>query len=1232
MRGRALIAIAVAVRAAAAPAAPAAVCQFVPERLTVDYEASPPLDGVAPASFLPRLSSAAAPLLGWRGRSLLPYGVAGNVTQGAYRVVVASSPTLPPDQPDVWDSGVVESAASVAVPYGGPLLPARARVFWRVATWDGAGASCGWGAETGSWEVPLLSLADWAGAAWITRDAPHAPPADCAYYADDATPLLRTEFALARPAATLVRARLYVAGLGYFLPFLDGARVGDEELAPAWTDFNKSVLFSTFDVTAALAAPDAATHVLGIELGRGFWDFIPLLFWGHDSFRNALPTGDPMALVTLAIDFADNSTQHVVSAPTPDWRVGGSEVLFNSIHLGTRVDRRLEPVGWAAAGFDVSGWPAPHAAAVDGLGALVSQSAPPVRRQPALALALLPQSTASELVLDAGRQFSGVCSFCFTGVPAGARIDFRYGELLFANGSVNGLTSVAGQVKSGNGGPCAPTIAWQEDHYTARGDANECFTPRFTWHAARYVMATGDARALAALKAGLGATQCFPLRSDVAVTGAFDSASPLLNAVHRAAVTTFENNMMSVQSDCPHRERLGYTGDALMSGESFMLNYDMASFYEKRLDDVLDAQRDNGGITETAPFVGIADAGLGGGSGPIGWEAYGAQSAAWLHKYYGNRPAVQRAFPAMTRYVEFLDACPRSAIEHGLGDWMTLENSALPLTGLGFQHISYLAYANMSAILGNASQASAYAARAAAVADDLNAAFLDAASGAYAAPGVFNRTQCGQSMPLFLQIVPPAARAAAIAVLEANLAAHAGHLQVGSFGVKYLLMSLVDAGRADLAYGVMAKTDYPSYGYMLDEAANKLTPATTLWESWGTSDDTYSHDHPMFGSSEVYLYMGLAGIVPHPAAAALDALIIKPAPPGLALAYVNASIDTHRGVVASAWRVLPNGTFELTVCVPPNTRAEVWMPGPAGARFEVGTCCGCVYTTTLVDAAGGRAEEPPLADALSGRADAPALADAVGGRAEAPPLAPPPTDAFLIGCANGDASCEDIMRAPPPPAFRVRFHTTRGDFSVSVNSSWAPPMAQRFYALARLDYFTGSPFYRVLRTNASHAFVTQWGYRGAPAVDQAWVAKRTSSQTARVAPPGNVRGAVAFGTSEVPNNGAYPYCRNKLCSLGFSVELFVNLVDNTEKLDGSDFSPFGSVPEDEMVRVVDGLFSGYGECADLCAAEGGADSFCEAAPGGGWRGTNLTRMLLEGDAYLSRDFALLDYVVSSEIV
>jgi alpha-L-rhamnosidase len=283
---------------------------------------------------------------------------------------------------------------------------------------------------------------------------------------------------------------------------------------------------------------------------------------------------------------------------------------------------------------------------------------------------------------------------------------------------------------------------------------------------------------------------------------------------------------------------MGYGGDALMAGESLVSNFDMSLFLEKRVMDFVAAQRPNGGFTETAPFVGISDAGLGEGSGPIGWEAYPTSASMWLVKYFGNIPAVQKAYPSATAYVEFLDTVDQSLIKNGLGDWMSLETKALPLTGLGFQYLSYLEFANMSRAIGNLTMATKYEAEAATIAAEINTAYLNPATGVYATPGGFNATQCGQAMPLFLQIVPPAAQSAAFEVLINNLAAHDGHLQVGAFGVKYLLMSLVDGGRADLAWGVVNNTEYPGFGYMLDGSVNGLTNATTIWESWFTSDNT----------------------------------------------------------------------------------------------------------------------------------------------------------------------------------------------------------------------------------------------------------------------------------------------------------------------------------------------------------------------------------------------------------
>ena len=260
--------------------------------------------------------------------------------------------------------------------------------------------------------------------------------------------------------------------------------------------------------------------------------------------------------------------------------------------------------------------------------------------------------------------------------------------------------------------------------------------------------------------------------------------------------------------------------------------------------------------------------------------------------------------------------------------------------------MSYESAADLADAVNNHTAADAFRSAAAAVATGINAQFLDAATGIYAKAGQFNASQCGQALPLYLGLVPPAIQPAATAVLLDNIAAHGGHLQVGGFGVKWLLMALSDAGRADIAWQIMNRTDFPGFGYMLNASVNGLTSATTVWESWFTSDNTYSHDHAMFTSGEVWMYEGLAGIrMSEPTWAAVR-FAPAPPPPGHGLDSVNASIVTPRGLVSSAWTLAADGTFVLTICVPPNVRAAVRMPG-AAEDVDAGTCCGCTFHATL---------------------------------------------------------------------------------------------------------------------------------------------------------------------------------------------------------------------------------------------------------------------------------------------
>ena len=242
------------------------------------------------------------------------------------------------------------------------------------------------------------------------------------------------------------------------------------------------------------------------------------------------------------------------------------------------------------------------------------------------------------------------------------------------------------------------------------------------------------------------------------------------------------------------------------------------------------------------------------------------------------------------------------------------------------------------------------------------------------------------------------------------------------------------------------------------------------------------------------------------------------------------------------------------------------------------------------------------------------------------PLSPPPTDEFLIACARRAPACESVWSSPTPPLFRATVPTSRGAFTVAVNTSLAPAMAARFYVLSLLSYWGGGPFYRVLALAPTERFVAQFGYRGAPTVDGAWIALQTSNVTSAVL-QSNTRGTVAFGTGEVANDGRNPNCSAAECSLGFSVELFINLADNA-RLDAADFSPFGMVDAEGM-RVVDALQAGYGELSDLCAQDG-SSPYCVKTAGGGFAGVNLTRFLSAdgGEDYLRPHFPLLDRVIA----
>jgi alpha-L-rhamnosidase len=838
------------------------------------------------------------PRLGW----LLESPERGQ-KQTAYQVLAASTAALlAKDKDDLWDSDKVSSGESVQVVYLGKALRPGQRVYWKVRAWDRDDRSSAY-SPAAWWEMGLLGPED-GRAAWITRKQAQ-PLSEDKMFEDNPAPLFRKEFLLGQKIS---RARVYVSGLGYYELRLNGQRVGDQVLDPGWTAYSKRVLYSTYDVTDQLKR---GQNALGVMLGNGWYNPLPLRLWGHINPRAALTIGEPRVIVQLAVEFADGTSQTIVTDES--WKVSNGPILRNSVYLGEVYDARKERLGWDRPGFDDSGWQQ-AVSATEALGPLRAQTAPPIRVTRVLKPIKLTEPKPGVWIFDLGQNFVGWVRLRVQG-PAGTRVSLRSGELLYPDGTLNGMTAVCGQIKQGGPnyrypGTGAPKTAWQMDQYILRGEGEEVYVPRFTFHGFRYVEVTSFPG-----KPSLASLEGLRLNSDVQPAGSFTCSNERFNRIQQMVLWTELSNLFSVESDCPHREKFGYGGDIVVAGEMAMLNFDMAGFYSKAVADLADAVRPNGGFTETAPFVGISDESLGEGSGPIGWGTAQPFLLWRLYQYYGDKRLLEENYELTKHWVALLQSRAQDGIlDNGISDHESLVPKPRALTGTAFYYFNVRLFSNIARALGKDAEAAEAKALAETIKAAFNRKFLQAGTGRYD-----TATQACQAFAFYMGLVPPEEKDRAREVLVGDIMGeHKGHLSTGIFGTKFMMLALADLGRADVAFEIVNQRTFPGWGHMLENGA------TTLWEHWEFSDNTYSHNHPMFGSVSEWFYKVLGGISPAPEAVGFDKIIIRPQPVG-DLKWVKASYDSAHGKIVSEWR-LEAGKFNLHVRVPVGAEAKVFLP------------------------------------------------------------------------------------------------------------------------------------------------------------------------------------------------------------------------------------------------------------------------------------------------------------------
>ncbi len=831
-----------------------------------------------------------APVLGWKLQSdeRAQY-------QTAYEIMVATSKAdLEQGKNLIWKSGKKTTAQNNNIVYAGKKLQPFTRYYWKVRVYDRDGKPSAW-SDAAWWETAMLAPADWK-AQWI-GDGSQSPVNEIDFYKDEPTPMFRKTFNVKKPIASV---RLYITGLGYYEAHINGDRVGNNVLDPGWTNFGKQVLYSVYDVSGMIRQGDNA---IGVILGNGFYNPLPMRIF--KPLREFLYIGRPCLKAQLRVTYADGSVETIVTDNT--WKTTPSAIMRNNAYLGEHYDARMETPGWCAPAFKDSQWKQASVATAPS-GELTAQMQPPIRITKTFRPVRMTESRPGVFVFDMGQNFAGVARIKVQG-PRGTKIVIRYGEDVYSDGSLNVMTSVAGQQKrvwnANREAPGQPQTAWQEDSYTLKGEGEEIWSPCFTFHGFRYVEVTGWPG-----RPTIDNIEGLRMNADLPRAGQFECSNPMFNQLNTAIDYTFLSNVFSVQSDCPAREKFGYGGDIVGVARTFGWFYDMENFYRKVIRDFANDQRPLGGMTETAPYNGIADQGLGDGSGPIGWQLAFAFLQKQLYEYYGDTRTIEAYYPALRKQVEFLRANAKDhIIDRCINDHESLEERIPVLFATAHYYHHVMLLGEFATLTNRATDAKTYHQLAA----DIKAAFI----AKFVKSGeVGNHIQAAQAFGLYYNLLPDGSKDAAFNILLQEIARCEGHIAAGIFGVPLVLEVLTKNNRNDIAYEMVNKKTFPGWGHMLQSGA------TTVWETWKYSDNVYSQNHPMFGSVGEWFYQALLGI--NPAAPGFKRIIIKPQPAG-DLVWARGSFESIQGTIASSWKI-DGGKFLFDVAVPVNTTAEIWVP------------------------------------------------------------------------------------------------------------------------------------------------------------------------------------------------------------------------------------------------------------------------------------------------------------------
>lgn len=811
--------------------------------------------------------------------------------QTAYRILVSTdSASLFKNNGDAWDTGKILSEEQL-VSYEGEALVPFTRYFWKVILWDA------WQEESNSdihsFETGMMGIHNWQGA-WISdgNDIHHKP-----------APYFRKEFTSDKQIAS---ARAYIAVGGLIELYVNGEVVGDHRLDPMYTRYDRRNLYVTHDVTHLL---QEGPNVVGVLLGNGWYNHQSMAVW---DFERAPWRNRPAFCLDLRVTYADGTVETI--STDLSWRRSDSPLVFNSIYTAEHYDARLEQDGWSEPGFDASEW---HGVKLRSAPSnnITAQQVRPIRNVQTIPAVSLNKIDERTYVYDFGQNMAGVTRVRVAG-PRGTQLRIKHGERLHDNGRID-LSNIDVYYRGDN-----ETDPFQTDVLFLSGEGEDEFMARFNYKGFRYVEVTTDRP----LELGEENLVAYFMHSDVPPVGKIKSSNELLDRIWWATNNAYLSNLMGYPTDCPQREKNGWTGDGHFAIETALYNFDGITVYEKWLADHRDEQQPNGVLPDIIPTGGW---GYGTANG-LDWTSTIAIIPWNIYLFYGDDTLLKETYENIKRYVNYVD---RISTDHltswGRGDWVPVKSqSNLELTSSVYFYVDAKILADAALLFGEMEDHRFYSELADNIKNAINRKYLDRETGVYA-----SGTQTELSVPLQWGVVPEDMISKVAANLAEKVEEEDFHLDVGVLGAKAILNALSENGYPETAYKVAVQDTYPSWGWWI------VNGATTLLENWDLeAERDISDNHMMFGEIGAWFFKGLGGIFPDPEQPGFKHIILRPHFIK-ELDRFEAQFESPYGTIISQWK-WDGDQVDYSVRVPANSSATLYLPdgmeGDRTVKLEAG--------------------------------------------------------------------------------------------------------------------------------------------------------------------------------------------------------------------------------------------------------------------------------------------------------